>query len=104
MCALKASDFSPWEKETSINFNMGDKFAHMYTRMKTVMTYMKTNGYTPDRVDKDDRGNIVAMVFTVPTGNIRLPKKVVQRKLTVEHKEKLTKAANKARKSIKKCI
>lgn len=68
-----------YELETTINWNMLESSLHIYTRMKAIMKHMEQKlGVKPDKIHKDQFGNVQGKEYTIPKSWLRLPQKPKQ--------------------------
>ena len=66
---------SNYERETTINWNLGDEFATVDTRMPAIMRFMDKLGVEPYKVHKDSEGVIYGKCYKIPKKWVRLPLK-----------------------------
>ncbi len=79
-----------YETETTINWNRQDTVLYIFTRMKPVMKHMEQKlGVKPDKIHKDQFGNVQGKEYTVPKSWLRLPQK--PRQLSEKTREAMAK-------------
>lgn len=66
--------FEPFEKETIITFNEAEDFAVVYTRMRSIMSKMKDNGFDSVKEVRDDKNILISKEYNIPINCIKISK------------------------------
>jgi len=81
-------NFTKYELETTINWNLGDDTAYISTRMPAVMRHMeKVLGVKPTTTHKDSMGRIYGKDYEIPKKFIRMPRRT--RQVSEEQRKKM---------------
>jgi hypothetical protein len=95
--AKMANSLTPFERETTINWNRQDDYATIDTRDGTVINRLERMGLKPVKVRESiNTGELMGKLYHVPVKWVRLPKIPTKRNFTDEQinatKERFKKA------------